>query len=136
MACRNPRDHHSLFAHLAHPAVITAFPFLLPFLVALAGPIQAQPMPAPAPKAAPGPAAPSGPADPKEERKIPGLAWARKDGRWLGLTREAGHLVVRFYDEKKKPEKADLSSASAHWKAPLDLHRDSTRICSIHRQTA
>ena len=97
-----------------------ALPFLLSLLAAADGALQAQSRPPRAAASAPVPTVPP-PADiPKEERKIPGIAWARKDGRWLGLTREADHLVIRFYDEKKKPEQADLKSVSAHWKAPMD----------------
>jgi hypothetical protein len=99
---------------------LVVFPFLLGLVAVLAGPGWAQTGPTPAPRAGAGAAVPATPADPKAERKIPGLEWARKDGRWLGLTREGDHLTIRFYDEKKKPEKADLASASAHWKAPLD----------------
>ena len=74
-----------------------------------------------APATPPAPAVPADknamPAAPAPPPKIEGIAFARADGRWLGLAVEGGHLVMRFYDKTKKPEKPDVARASARWNA-------------------
>jgi hypothetical protein len=67
---------------------------------------------------APGKAAPAAKkADPKEEAegKIEGTTLNRPDGRFLGLTLEGGKYKLTFYDKKKKPEKLDVTRATARW---------------------
>jgi hypothetical protein len=72
---------------------------------------------APAPKPAPAPSpAPSAPKPAEPAPKIEGVPIARQDGRWLGLAVEGGHLMLRFYDKDKKPEKTpDAHRATARW---------------------
>jgi len=64
------------------------------------------------------PAAKAGPAEDEEEGVIEGIAIARPDGRWLGLTVEGIQLKVTFYDEKKKPQKIDVLRGNARWRMP------------------
>lgn len=56
-------------------------------------------------------------ADPKEEEegKIEGLALNRPNGHFLGLTLQDGKYKLTFYDEKKKPEKVDVTRGTARW---------------------
>ena len=60
------------------------------------------------------------PTAPKKEKaepppKIDGIKIPRADGRFLGLTVEGVQFHLRFYDEKKKPEKPDAARAAARW---------------------
>ena len=70
-------------------------------------------------KPAPGKAAPAGKkADAKAEDKegtIEGQVINRPDGRFLGLKLESGKYKLTFYDKKKKPEKVDVTRATARW---------------------
>lgn len=54
----------------------------------------------------------------EEEGKIEGLAIARPDGRWLGLTMDGLRFKLTFYDQKKKPEPVDAVRATARWRPP------------------
>lgn len=56
-------------------------------------------------------------ADPKEEAegKIAGLVLTRPNGHFLGLTLQDGKYKLSFYDQKKKPEKVDVTRATARW---------------------
>jgi hypothetical protein len=82
------------------------------FLAAViaAGALQAQTKPAPKPGA------------PKQDTKkeeemgvIEGMTLARPNGHFLGLTLEGGKYKLTFYDKKKKPEKVDVTRATARW---------------------
>jgi hypothetical protein len=83
----------------------------------------AKTVPAKAEKAAP--AKPGQKADAKKPAKpedemgtIEGQTIARANGKFLGLTLRDGKFVLSFYDEKKKPEKADVTRATARWNDP------------------
>lgn len=74
------------------------------------GALQAQTRPAPKPGA------------PKQDTKkeeemgvIEGTTLARPNGHFLGLTLEGGKYKLTFYDKKKKPEKVDVTRATARW---------------------
>lgn len=74
------------------------------------GALQAQTRPAPKPGA------------PKQDTKkedeigvIEGMTLARPNGHFLGLTLEGGKYKLTFYDKKKKPEKVDVTRATARW---------------------
>lgn len=54
-------------------------------------------------------------AKPEEEPKIPGITLARAKGGFLGILVENGKFKLSFYDEKKKPAKADVTRATARW---------------------
>ncbi len=89
---------------------------LLLSIVITSGVMQAQTAPAPkAPgaKPAPGKAVPGG----KEEEigVIDGMTLARPNGHFLGLKLEGGKYKLTFYDKKKKPEKVDVTRATARW---------------------
>lgn len=94
--------------------------FLLSIVITT-GVMQAQTAPAPkapgakpAPgKVAPGKGAPGG----KEEEigVIEGMTIARANGHFLGLKLEGGKYKLTFYDKKKKPEKVDVTRATARW---------------------
>ncbi|MFA6289429.1 MAG: hypothetical protein WC661_18770 [Opitutaceae bacterium] len=63
---------------------------------------------------------PPKPAAPKKEKaepppKIDGITIARKNGHFLGLTVDGVQFNLRFYDDKKKPEKPDATTAAARW---------------------
>jgi hypothetical protein len=67
---------------------------------------------------APGKAAPAAKkANAKEEAegKIVGLTLNRPNGHFLGLTLQDGKYKLTFYDQKKKPEKLDVTRATARW---------------------
>ncbi len=51
----------------------------------------------------------------KEEAKVEGLAIARPDGTFLGLTLQDGRFKLRFYDKEKKPRPVDVARAVARW---------------------
>ncbi len=60
------------------------------------------------------------PAAPKKEKaepppKIEGITVPRANGHFLGLTVDGVQFKLRFYNEKKKPEKADAATAAARW---------------------
>ncbi len=66
------------------------------------------------------PAKPAAPAQPEKKKDVPvatiaGMAIARKDGRWLGLSLEGGGFKLCFYDKDKKPEDADAALAALRW---------------------
>lgn len=86
--------------------------FLLSFLVATTVGL-AQASKAPAAKPATGKAAPQA----KEEKMgvIEGTTLTRPNGHFLGLKLEGGKYKLTFYDEKKKPEKIDVSRGTARW---------------------
>ena len=74
------------------------------------GALQAQTRPAPKPGA------------PKQDTKkedemgvIEGMTLARPNGHFLGLKLEGGKYKLTFYDKKKKPEKVDVTRATARW---------------------
>lgn len=99
-------------------------------------PAHPDPVPTPAAKTAPAKAAPAKaekatpakpgpkadakkPAKPEDEMgTIEGQTIARANGKFLGLTLRDGKFVLSFYDEKKKPEKADVTRATARWNDP------------------
>lgn len=69
-------------------------------------------------KPAPAKGAPAGKQVEAEEEKegtIEGLVLNRPNGRFLGLTLEGGKYKLTFYDKKKKPEKVDVTRATARW---------------------
>lgn len=74
-------------------------------------------MPAAPGKAAPAKKADAKKANPKEEAegKIDGLTLTRPNGHFLGLTLQGGKYKLSFYDKKKKPEKVDVTRATARW---------------------
>lgn len=49
------------------------------------------------------------------EGKIVGLTLTRPNGHFLGLTLQEGKYKLSFYDKKKKPEKVDVTRATARW---------------------
>lgn len=67
--------------------------------------------------AAPGKAAPAGKKATEEEEMgtIEGTELKRANGHFLGLTLQDGKFKLTFYDEKKKPEKVDVTRATARW---------------------
>lgn len=68
--------------------------------------------------AAPGKTAPAvKKTDVKEEEmgKIEGTVLNRPNGKFLGLTLQDGKYKLTFYDDKKKPEKVDVTRATARW---------------------
>lgn len=74
------------------------------------GALQAQTKPAPKPGA------------PKQDTKkeeemgvIEGTTLSRPNGHFLGLTLESGKYKLTFYDKKKKPERVDVTRATARW---------------------
>ncbi|GAB1488084.1 hypothetical protein MASR2M8_05270 [Opitutaceae bacterium] len=80
--------------------------------IGLVIPVMAQPAIRPA-------AARQGPAkEEEEEGVIDGIAIARPDGRWLGVTVEGLNLKVTFYDKKKMPEAIDVLRGNARWRLP------------------
>ena len=87
--------------------------FLLFVLAAVAvssSPLAAQP----APKTKGARAVPAQPA-PAEVLAIEGLAIARPDGRFLGLTLAEGKFKLRFYGKDRKPVPPDALRAVARW---------------------
>jgi hypothetical protein len=83
---------------------------LLAAAVIAVGALQAQTKPAPKPGA------------PKQDTKkeeeigvIEGMTLARPNGHFLGLKLEGGKYKLTFYDKKKKPEKVDVTRATARW---------------------
>ena len=77
------------------------------------------PVVAQAPKPArPGAANTKSATDEEEEGKVEGLAIARPDGRWLGLTMDGLRFKLTFYDKKKKPEPVDAVRATARYRPP------------------
>ena len=68
------------------------------------------------------------PAAPKKEKaepppKIEGITIARADGRFMGLTVSGVQFDLRFYDDKKKPEKPDVARAAVRWN-PANVKAD------------
>ena len=51
----------------------------------------------------------------EKEGKIVGLAIARANGGFLGLSLEGGGFKLAFYNAKKKPVAADVASGVARW---------------------
>ncbi|HYC71633.1 MAG TPA: hypothetical protein VEB66_10530 [Opitutaceae bacterium] len=51
----------------------------------------------------------------EEEGTIEGHVLNRPNGKFLGLTLQEGKYKLTFYNEKKKPEKADVARALARW---------------------
>ncbi len=63
---------------------------------------------------------PPKPTAPKKEKpepppKIDGITVPRANGHFLGLTVDGVQFNLRFYNEKKKPEKPDAATAAARW---------------------
>lgn len=54
-------------------------------------------------------------AEEEEMGTIEGTVLNRPNGHFLGLTLEGGKYKLTFYDEKKKPEKVDVTRAVARW---------------------
>ncbi len=75
------------------------------------GALQAQTKPAPKP----GAAKPETKQKEEEMGVIEGTTLARPNGHFLGLTLEGGKYKLTFYDKKKKPEKVDVTRATARW---------------------
>lgn len=50
-----------------------------------------------------------------EEPKVVGIEVARDNGGFLGVAVEGLALVVRFYDEERKPVPADVARATVWW---------------------
>lgn len=46
---------------------------------------------------------------------IEGTTLTRPNGHYLGLTLQDGKYKLTFYDKKKKPEKVDVTRATARW---------------------
>ncbi|RXK55078.1 hypothetical protein ESB00_04030 [Oleiharenicola lentus] len=94
---------------------------LLLSIVIATGVMQAQTAPAPKPptpkppavKPTPGKAAPG--AKEEEMGVIEGTTIARANGHFLGLKLDGGKYKLTFYDKKKKPEKVDVTRATARW---------------------
>ncbi len=97
----------------------------------------ATPSPTPPPATAPAttpavkPAVkPAKPAEKKVEKEkegvIEGIAVARPDGRWLGITTTGNQFKVTFYNQKKKPEAADVVRGTARWNHPRQLKDENT----------
>lgn len=51
----------------------------------------------------------------EEEGKVEGQVINRPNGKFLGLTLHEGKYKLTFYNEKKKPEKVDVTRATARW---------------------
>jgi len=51
----------------------------------------------------------------EEAGKIEGMVLNRSNGKFLGLTLQDGKYKLTFYDKKKKPEKVDVTRATARW---------------------
>jgi len=89
------------------------FPAVLLSAVIAVGVMQAQTPPVSKPPA-PGKATPE---VKKEEAMgvIEGTTLNRPNGHFLGLTLQDGKYKLTFYDKKKKPEKIDVTRATARW---------------------
>lgn len=51
----------------------------------------------------------------EEEGTIEGVAIARGDGRWLGLTMDGTSFRIAFYNERKRPIAADRPNGNVRW---------------------
>ena len=74
-------------------------------------PVLAQTFPRPAKPAQPAPA----PAPDEEAATIEGIEVTRKNGGYLGVTVNGPRLVLKFYDNEKKPAPLDVARAAARW---------------------
>ncbi len=54
----------------------------------------------------------------EEEGEVKGIALARPDGTWLGLTMDGLNLRLTFYNAKKNPTAPDIARATARWNRP------------------
>lgn len=90
------------------------FSLLLLGSLALAG---AYPLLSAATDAAPAAAGANASAE-KEEPKIDGIAIARAQGGYIGVTIEGVRMRVTFYDEKKKKVAPDVARIMARWDPP------------------
>jgi hypothetical protein len=64
----------------------------------------------------PGKAAPAGKKAAEDEMgTIEGTVLNRPNGHFLGLTLQDGKYKLTFYDKMKKPEKVDVTRATARW---------------------
>jgi hypothetical protein len=66
---------------------------------------------------------PAKPVEKKVEKEgvIEGIAVARPDGRWLGITTTGNQFKVTFYNQNKKPEPADAVRGTARWNHPRKI---------------
>lgn len=99
-------------APMKYPAALTKS-LLMAASIGMVVPVVAQTAPKP-----PQPAKPTKPVTPapEEEPKVDGFEIKRPGGGFLGVKAEGLRLVVKFYDEDKKPtEPAKVSRASARW---------------------
>jgi hypothetical protein len=64
--------------------------------------------------AAPPQKAPDG-KEAEEELEVEGVEIARANGTFLGLAVRNNNFVLGFYDEEKKPVRADMVSATLRW---------------------
>lgn len=62
----------------------------------------------------------------EEMGKIEGMEIARPNGHFLGLTVDGGQWKLTFYNEKKKPEKVDVTRATARWVIPMKADNERT----------
>lgn len=62
----------------------------------------------------------------EEMGTIDGMTLNRSNGTFLGLTVEGGQWKLRFYDEKKKPAKVDVTRANARWVMPMKADHERT----------
>ena len=74
-------------------------------------PVLSQTFPRPAKPAQPAPA----PAPDEEAATIEGIEVTRKNGGYLGVTVNGPRLVLKFYDNEKKPAPLDVARAAARW---------------------
>lgn len=61
-----------------------------------------------------------------EDIKLPGVVLNRPNGQYLTLEVIDGKFKLSFWNEKKKPVKADVSRAFAHWNPKTKAGEDRT----------
>ena len=68
--------------------------------------------------------------DSEEEGKIAGTPIPRGQGGWLGIELKDDVWVLTFYNEKKKPTPADVSSAIFWWPVHYQPNNERTQLVS------
>ena len=77
-------------------------------------------------RAADAPPPDGAPAKADEVGTVAGTAIARDKGGWIGVEIKGSNFVLTFYNEKKKPTPADVSSAVLWW--PVHYQPNAERV--------